>query len=296
MQLNLSHTIADSRQADLPQAQRELGAERPLEAQRLGLFGREPLIGQAQRNAGGEESATGCSSTSTASADEVDVPMSTFHNLPGVAGRRVDAADALRGARGCAGALRQTQPRGAATFRQLVKISVSGPRHLARHPLGPERSNSRRRWYLGRQPPREGAGHRQRDRRAPAAELKEQARRRHRRAAAVQNDARLHPAGAWWRSATTTAEAAAALKALPVVGDQRRHQSSRSRPSRADRSSSVLACSCCAAGAAAAALTGAGSAVSRLPSLPSTVSVSGRSRRPSAPASDPSASRGSRRA
>ena len=59
---------------------------------------------------------------------ELDVPMSTFYNLPAL-GERVTLADAPGGARRRAPAVRLCErPDERATFRQLIRIAGIGPR------------------------------------------------------------------------------------------------------------------------------------------------------------------------
>ena len=75
---------------------------------------------------------------------EVDVPMSTFYNLPGL-GERVTLLTHFvvrEDAQLLFGFLTHDER---STFRQLVKISGVGPRTALSHPVGPERRRTGRR-------------------------------------------------------------------------------------------------------------------------------------------------------
>ncbi len=100
---------------------------------------------------------------------EVQVPMSTFYNLPELGAKVTLLTQFIvrEDAQLLYGFLTPTER---ASFRELIKISGVGPRialallsglnteELAQAVVG-----------AGRQPPGQGAGHRQEDRRAPAA-------------------------------------------------------------------------------------------------------------------------------
>jgi len=113
---------------------------------------------------------------------EVDVPMSTFYNLPAVGEPVVllthfvvrEDAQVLFGF---------GTPAERATFRELVKINGvgphqrGGPAHCVVHPEWAERGRAHRRGgAAGRCAPGQGAWHRQEDRRAVAAGTEGQAR------------------------------------------------------------------------------------------------------------------------
>ena len=135
---------------------------------------------------------------------EVDVPMSTFYNLPAHR-REGDAAHAPRRARGRAPAVRLRHATASArAFRQLIKISGVGARTALSVLSGMSVADLAQAVTLqeaGRLD--QGARHRQEDRRAPAARTQGQARRRPRRsgrrrsrAAGAQSDILQRAAGA----------------------------------------------------------------------------------------------------
>jgi Holliday junction DNA helicase RuvA len=148
---------------------------------------------------------------------EVDVPMSTFYNLPALGDKvtllthfvvREDAQILF----GFATASERE------AFRQLIKISGRGPAHGAqraqRHERGrhcPGRDGARR------GPPGQSARHRQENRRAPAAGTQGQIRRRPGRCrrASVASDAQADILQALVALGYSDKEAALALKALP---------------------------------------------------------------------------------
>ena len=148
---------------------------------------------------------------------ELDVPMSTFYNLPGLGERATLLTHFVvrEDAQLLFGFLTRDER---TTFRQLVKISGVGPRTALSHPVRAERRRTGPgRQPAGKRPPGQGAGHRQEDGRAAAARTQRQARPRP-RAARVHPPATRRPTSCrrWWRWATTSARRAAALKALPA--------------------------------------------------------------------------------
>ena len=230
VQLTLSrHTIADY----VKQIYRKLNvssrAEAALEAQRLGLF--RPLSALARRERCAiiaamigrltgviaEKSPPQVLVDVNGVGYELDVPMSTFYNLPGLGERatllthfvvREDAQQLF-------GFLTHDER---STFRQLVKISGVGPRTALSILSGLSVAElARRRVAPGKRPPGQGAGHRQEDRRAAAARAEGQARPRPRRCRRPRaaSDAQADIVQALVALGYNEREAAAALKALP---------------------------------------------------------------------------------
>ncbi len=137
---------------------------------------------------------------------EVDVPMSTFYNLPAL-GERVTLLTHFvvrEDAQLLFGFLTHDER---ATFRQLVKISGVGPRTALSILSGLSVARARAGGdAAGQRPARQGAGHRQEDRRALAAGTEGQARRRSGRAG-QRNESTRRPTSCrrWSRSATASA-------------------------------------------------------------------------------------------
>jgi Holliday junction DNA helicase RuvA len=95
---------------------------------------------------------------------EVDVPMSSFYNLPSL-GERVTLLTHFVGPRRRADPVRLPDPRRARDVRQLVKISGVGPAHCAAILSGLSVNELAQPVSLqGERTPREGARHRQEDR------------------------------------------------------------------------------------------------------------------------------------
>ena len=157
---------------------------------------------------------------------EVDVPMSTFYNLPAT-GERIDAVHASRRARGRAPALRlRHRARARARSASSLKISGVGARTALSVLSGPVGRRARAGGDdAGRRPAHQDPRHRQEDRRAAAARAEGQARRR-------PHDGRRRPPRRRRRRPTSCnallalgysdKEAVAAVKQLPEglgVGD-----------------------------------------------------------------------------
>ena len=118
-------------------------------------------------------------------AYEVDVPMSTFYNLPGDRRAR-DAVHASRRARGRAPAVRLRQRQRAPRVPAAAQDQRRRRAHRAVGAVRPVGGRTRAGGDdAGDRPPHQDSGHRQEDRRAPAARAQGQARRRpHRRRSA----------------------------------------------------------------------------------------------------------------
>ena len=151
---------------------------------------------------------------------EVDVPMSTFYNLPATGERRhaAHASASCARTRICCSASAPSSERGA--FRAADQDLRRRRAHRAVGAVGPVASPSCAQAVTLQDTGAadQGAGHRQEDRRAPAARAEGQARRgRHARrsASTVRRRPPRHPAMRCWRSATASKEAVAAVKQLP---------------------------------------------------------------------------------